>query len=94
MNKDEQEALERLIAIAKGESGQCGRVADFLLAWWNAHDCGGFDLTHLWNVDTEIARDMQIVFGLIARRQSYPDALGYKADFEEIVREWRDFSES
>ena len=29
-------ALERLIAIAHSDTGQSRRVADFLLAWWNA----------------------------------------------------------
>ena len=38
-------ALERLIDIAQRDTGQSRRVADFLLAWWNAGECGGFDLT-------------------------------------------------
>ncbi|WP_244412325.1 hypothetical protein [Sinorhizobium sp. CCBAU 05631] len=66
-----------------------------MLAWSNADDCGGFDLTHLWNVDQEIAADMVIVFGMVARVHSYPDTLGYKGDFESIVRTWcREFAES
>jgi hypothetical protein len=31
----ETEALERLIEIAKRDTGQSRRVADLLLAWWN-----------------------------------------------------------
>ncbi|RWG47944.1 MAG: hypothetical protein E5X53_26080 [Mesorhizobium sp.] len=89
MNPDEQAALERLIEIAKSDTGQSRRVADFLLAWWNAGSCGSFDLTNLWGVDTAIAEDMTTVFRLIARVQSYPDTLGYKGDFEAIVRSWR-----
>jgi len=38
-------ALDRLIQIAKGGTGQSRKVANFLLAWWNAEACGGFDLT-------------------------------------------------
>jgi hypothetical protein len=34
----------------------CRVVANFLLAWWN--ECGGFDLTDVWAVDTAIAVDM------------------------------------
>lgn len=95
MNENEQAALERLIKIATYDTGQSRRVADFLLAWWNAEDCGGFDLTHLWNVDAEIAADMITVFGLVARVRSYPDAFGYKSDFESIVRYWRpEFTEA
>ena len=29
-------ALERLIQIAQGDTGQSRIVANFLLAWWNA----------------------------------------------------------
>lgn len=83
------EALNRLINIAKGDTGQGRRVADFLLAWWNAGECGSFDLTNLWAVDAAIAADMVTVFGLIARVGSYPDKLGYEADFKDIIRAWR-----
>jgi hypothetical protein len=48
-------AIERLIQIAQSDTGQSRRVANFLLAWWNAEECGGFDLTDLWNVDSAIA---------------------------------------
>jgi hypothetical protein len=85
----EHAALERLIKIAKSDTGQSGRVANFLLAWWNARDNGGFDLTDLWNVDRAIADDMQTVFGLISRIHSYPDRLGYEADFRQLVTDWR-----
>jgi hypothetical protein len=37
-------ALDRLLAIAQADTGQSRRVANFLLAWWNAGECGGFHL--------------------------------------------------
>lgn len=89
MTQNERAALERLIEHAQRESGQSRRVADFLLAWWNAGRCGGFDLTSLWAVDEAIAVDMAIVFSLVTRANSYPDTLGYGPQFEEIVRAWR-----
>lgn len=82
-------ALSRLIRIAQGDTGQSRHVADFLLAWWNAGSCGGFDLTALWSLDSDIVADMLTVFALIARRNSYPDSLGYEDDFKAIVRIWR-----
>jgi hypothetical protein len=85
----EKEALERLIDIAQRDSGQSRRVADFLLAWWNAGTCGGFDLTNLWAVDASIAEDMATVFRLISRVSKYPDTLGYDAEFKALVRAWR-----
>jgi len=89
MNSEEQAALERLIAIAQGDTGQSRRVADFLLAWWNSASCGGFDLTVLWGVDSSVAKDMVIVFGCITRVHHYPDTLGYGESFQLIERNWR-----
>ena len=89
VNEEETAALERLIQVAQGYTGQSRRVADFLLAWWNAASCGAFDLTTLWGLDTGIAKDMVMVFGLVAKVNQYPDSLGYEEPFKRIVREWR-----
>lgn len=89
MTAEQKDALERLIAIAQGDTGQSRRVADFLLAWWNAGECGGFDLTTLWFVDRAISDDMVIVFSYVARANTYPDTLGFNAAFQSIVRGWR-----
>ena len=86
---DELAALERLLAHAQRDSGQSRIVADFLLAWWNADSCGGFDLTSLWTLDSAIVADMTVVFGLIARVNRYPDRMGYEAEFTNLVRTWR-----
>lgn len=85
----ERAALEALLAIAATNTGQAKKVADFLLAWWNTDDCGGFDPTDLWAVDERIAADMLCVIACIARTRAYPDTLGYKAPFEALVRAWR-----
>jgi hypothetical protein len=78
MNSAPRTSLERLIRIARGDSGQCRVVANFLLAWWNAAEYGGFDLT-----------DMLAVFEQLLHCRRYPDSLGYGADFEAIVQRWR-----
>jgi len=85
----EQAALERLIKIAQAGTGQSRMTAEFLLSWWNAAKCGGFDLTTLWGVDTEIAADMVTVFALVANCHRYPDDLGYGEEFRRIVHTWR-----
>ncbi|WP_341767798.1 MULTISPECIES: DUF7673 family protein [Achromobacter] len=84
-------ALERLIDIARRDTGQSQRVADFLLAWWNATSCGGFDLVDFWSVDAEIADDMLVVIGLIRESRAYPDTLGTPVHeaFKELVNIWR-----
>jgi len=86
---DQYEALARLINIAKSDADQSRLVANFLLAWWNADECGGFDLTDLWNVEAAIARDILLVALLIAQRHDYPTAYGYGKDFEQLVAEQR-----
>lgn len=85
----QQAALERLIKIAQADTGQSRMTADFLLSWRNASNCGGFDLTTLWGVDTEIAADMVTVFALVASCHRYPDDLGYGEEFRRIVHAWR-----
>lgn len=87
-------ALERLIQVAQGDTGQSRIVANFLLAWWNAGECGGFDLTDVWGVDTSIAVDMLRVFALLAGCRQYPDAMGYSKHFEAIVHAWRPAAEA
>lgn len=87
----EMQALARLVEIAQGGTDQGRCVADFLLAWWNAGECGAFDLTTLWSVDHAIAQDMKIVFGMIADHYHYPDALSptLHDDFMQIIKQWR-----
>jgi len=82
-------ALEKLLNVAHQDTGQGGRVANFLLAWWNAEVHGGFDLTDLANVDREVADDMATIFTWMACEEtlSYPDA--YKPEIVEIIRRWR-----
>jgi predicted lipid carrier protein YhbT len=82
-------ALERLLKIAQRDTGQSRRCADFLLAWHNAGENGGFDPTDLWNVDAEIADDMLTVLALIRSRRSYPDELGFEREIQLVWELWR-----
>jgi predicted Fe-S protein YdhL (DUF1289 family) len=72
--EDVKNATLRLLAVAEGDTGQSWRCANFLLAWWNAQECGGFDLTDMWKVDFELAQDMVTVFSVVANWQHYPDS--------------------
>ena len=85
----ERAALERLLDHARGDTHQSRRVADFLLAWWNAGACGAYDITTGWAVDEAFADDMCVVFRLATRANSYPDTLGYGPQFEAVVHAWR-----
>ncbi|OZI26011.1 hypothetical protein CAL26_01240 [Bordetella genomosp. 9] len=87
LHREGVDALWRLIKIANQYTGQSKRVADFLLAWWNATSCGGFDLTDLWSVDREIADDMMRVLSLIRQTKAYPGTLSptIHAAFKSLV---------
>lgn len=61
-------AFERLLDLARSDTGQARRAANFILAWWNAESLGGFDLTDLFAQDEAIAKDMATVFAWIASR--------------------------
>lgn len=89
--EEELAALRRLIIIARRDTGQSKCVADFLLSWWNARACGGFDLTSLWGLDDTIAADMVVVFAVVARCHEYPPTLDldFDSDFKAIVEAWR-----
>lgn len=89
LSEKESAALRRLIEHAKRDTGQSRRVADFLLAWWNPAQCGGFDFTTMWGCDEAIVEDMIAVFAFVARNNRYPDALGFGTDFATIIHEWR-----
>jgi hypothetical protein len=94
MTPDQRAALERLIALAEQDGVQARVVADFLLAWWNAEECGGFDLTRLWRLDKSVKHDVTAVFAMVSNLLGYPDDHGYQADFERvIVKKWRKFPE-
>jgi ParB family chromosome partitioning protein len=83
------EALARLIEIAERDTGQSRRVANFLLAWHNAEENGGWDITDLWNVDPSIADDMFAVLQLIRAERRYPDDQGFKDELQRIWQRWR-----
>ena len=68
--------IYRLIDLAQSDTGQARRAANFLLSWWNAQNCGGFDLTDLWAVDKKVADDMLAAATFIAQHNEYPTAYG------------------
>lgn len=89
MDTNQKLALERLIAIAKRDTGQCRRVANFLLSWWGVDSCGAWDITDVWSLDCAITQDIFTVLSFLAQGCVYPDRLGYHDDFQEILRQWR-----
>lgn len=89
MDEVTREAVDRLLKLAQSDTGQARRVANFVLAWWNAEKFGGFDLADLFAVDAEIARDMSRVFNYLATRPiaEYPE--DREPEIKEVIRRWR-----
>lgn len=88
-NQQAYEALGRLLDIARRDTGQSRRVADFLLAWHNAEENGGWDPTDLWNVDTAIADDLLTVLRFIREFHRYPGDLGFEREIQAVWQAWR-----
>lgn len=86
---DQLKAVIHLLEVARSPTDQGKIVADFLLAWHNPADNGGFDPTSLWRVDQTIARNMSEVFSLIADHHSYPDELGFGQEMKMLWKQWR-----
>lgn len=88
-------AVDRLFDLASSDTGQAGRVANFLLAWHNGADWGGFDLADLFGVDRAIAADMATIFTFLGQYPSgiYPDAFGYGDDIVPILQRWRGYTD-
>lgn len=83
-------AVDRLLEVASRDTGQSRRCADFLLSWWNAEKCGGWDPVDLWGLDLSLRRDvLQVVAYLASADPYYPDNLGYGPQFDRLVRERR-----
>lgn len=82
-------ALEKLLNVANSDTGHSRRAASFLLAWWNATDNGGFDLTDLSNVDLDIAEDMVTIFTCLAREEELFYPTEYRGEIEQIIARWR-----
>jgi len=84
------ETLDRLLDVANRDTGQSRRVADFLLSWWNADTCGGWNPVDLWGLDPALRVDiLRVIIYLSLPGASYPDTLGYKTAFERLVQERR-----
>jgi hypothetical protein len=86
-NEKEQAALAFCFRAARGDSGGQRRVRQFLFAWHNAGELGGFDFADLWSLDEKHLDAVLTVTLMIARGQTgyYPHHYGYEADMEALI---------
>ncbi len=86
-----RQAVARLFDLAQSDTGQARRVADFLMAWWNATDLGGFDIADLFSLDRAVAADMATVFALLGSHPGaiYADAFDLEDPMKGLIALWR-----
>lgn len=84
-----KQALEQLIAVAQTDTGQGKVCANFLLAWHNPDENGGFALTELWALDDELAQACVVVARWLGQYAIYPSELGYSEALHAIWQRWR-----
>jgi hypothetical protein len=86
-NEKESAALAFCFRAARGDSGGQRRVRQFLFAWHNARELGGFDFADLWSLDEKHLDAVLTVTLMIARGQTgyYPHHYGYEADMEALI---------
>jgi hypothetical protein len=86
-NEKEQAALAFCFRAASGDSGGQRRVRQFLFAWHNATELGGFDFADLWSLDERHLDAVLTLIKMIARGETgyYPHHYGYEADMEALI---------
>jgi hypothetical protein len=89
-NEKEQAALAFCFRAAAGDSGGQRRVRQFLFAWHNAGELGGFDFADLWSLDEKHLDAVLTVALMIARGPTgyYPHHYGYESDMEALIESY------
>jgi hypothetical protein len=88
-------AARRLFTVARSDTGQARRVANFLLAWWNGDDWGHFPIADLFGLDRSLATDIATIVGYLSQQSAavYPDRFLSRDDMAGLVRRWRDVAD-
>src|SRR3546814_11022248 len=60
-------AIGRLIELARSDTGQARRAANFLLAWWTGEHWGHFPIADLFGVDRDVPAEMATVFSFLGQ---------------------------
>ncbi|KRB16382.1 hypothetical protein ASD99_08425 [Mesorhizobium sp. Root695] len=82
-------AAQRLFLVAEQDTSASRVAANFLLAWWNAGNLGGFDPTDLWLLDHDNTNDVVRLISLIGQTRIYPDAFVPRERVVTLVKAWR-----
>jgi hypothetical protein len=83
-------ALTRLIEVAKSDTGQSAKVANFLLAWWTADEDNSFRISDVFGLDRQIGIDIATIIGFIANYPGavYADVFGERDAMGDLITLW------
>ena len=84
-----KQRLFRLLAMARGDSGGSGRVAQYLLSLWD----GGLyrvDLQDLLYIDSAVFQDMTQVLNDLYQTNTQLDTYLKESDIEPVIENWGD----
>ena len=85
------DALDLLIPVARSDTHQSRRVANFLLAWWDGSRLGHFPIVDVAATDRELGEAMTIIQLFLAQNSmEYANLWGRRKDMEDIIDLWRD----
>lgn len=83
------DAFARLVRIASASGPDARRAADFLLAWHNAEDHGGWNPRDLWLLDKRTAQDILDVLKSIRKSSPFLEQPGLTREIALLTRIWR-----
>jgi len=84
------DAFDILLPVAKRDTGQSVRTANFLLAWWDRSVNGHFDIVDIAAVDRKLGDAMATIILYLAQSgTAYADQWGRAQDIEELIDQWR-----
>lgn len=84
------DAFDILFPVARRDTGQSVRTANFLLAWWKGSVNGHFDIVDIAAVVRELGDAMAIIILYLAKSgTAYTDQWGRTQGIEELIDRWR-----
>jgi len=84
------DAFDILLPVAKRDTGQSVRTANFLSAWWNGSVNGHFQIVDIAAVDRELGDVMAIIKLYLAQSgTAYADQWGRNQNIQELIDQWR-----
>ena len=86
---DTKQTIDRLLPIARGDTGGSSRVAQFLLSLWNGYRYR-VDLQDLLYIDNDIFQDMIQVLNDLHQTNTQLDTYLVENDIKPVIESWGD----